>query len=68
MKNLTYDIQFNDDQFSNNKGFELSLQDARGYITRNNGTTESYFKDYKDGQVSIICNETSEIVYSTEIH
>jgi len=65
--NQTFDIFFNDDNNSNNKGFALSLEDAKSYIKSNNGTNESYFKDYKGGTVSIVCNETEEKVFETEI-
>lgn len=65
--NQTFDIFFNDDNNSNNKGFALSLEDAKSYIKSNNGTNESYFQDYKGGTVSIVCNETEETVFETEI-
>lgn len=65
--NNTYDIVFNDNENSNNKGFAISLEDAKSYIERNNGTNESYFADYKGGTVSIVCNETEETVFETEI-
>jgi hypothetical protein len=65
--NNTYDIFFNDSDNSNNKGFALSLEDAKAYINRYNGTNESYFADYKGGTVSIVCNETEETVYEEEV-
>ncbi len=65
--NQTFDIFFNDDNNSSNKGFAISLEDAKNYIERNNGTNESYFADYKGGTVSIVCNETEETVFETEI-
>ena len=65
--NLTYDVVFNDDYDSNNKGFKYSLEDARGYIDSYNGTNESYFEDYKGGTVSIVCNETEETIYEEGI-
>ena len=65
--NQTFDIFFNDENNSNNKGFAISLEDAKHYIERNNGTNESYFADYKGGTVSIVCNETEETVFETEI-
>lgn len=65
--NNTYDILFNDNENSNNKGFVLSLEDAKAYIKRYNGTNESYFADYKGGTVSIVCNETEETVFETEV-
>jgi len=63
----TFDILFNDNNNSNNKGFAISLEDAKDYINRYNGTNESYFEDYKGGIVSIICNETEEVVFETEV-
>jgi len=65
--NNTYDIFFNDSENSNKKGFALSLEDAKAYISRYNGTNESYFSDYKGGTVSIVCNETEETVYEEEV-
>jgi hypothetical protein len=47
--------------------FDISLEDAKDYINRYNGTNESYFEDYKGGIVSIICNETEEVVFETEV-
>lgn len=61
--NNTYDIIFNDSNNSNSKGFALSIEEATNYIAKNNGTNDSYFADYKGGTVSVICNETNEIVY-----
>jgi len=59
----TYDIHFNDENDSNNKGFNLTIQECKDYIKANNGTNHSYFEDYKGGIVSIICNDTSEVVF-----
>lgn len=63
----TFDIQFDSDEDSDSKGFNLSLEEAKDYISTNNGTNNSYFSDYKGGTVSIVDNETGEIVYSTEV-
>ena len=63
----TYDVHFNDDQDSNNKGFEYTLEEAKDYIQAYNGTNESYFEDYKGGTVSVVCNETGETVYEEEV-
>ncbi|MCY1520369.1 hypothetical protein D9M68_551440 [compost metagenome] len=63
----TYDIFFNDNENSNNKGFSESLDYCMNYVAVNNGTKNSYFQDYKGGTVSIICNETEETVFETEI-
>jgi len=65
--NYTYDIYFNDENNANNKGFAMSFDDAMNYIESYNGTDESYFKDYKHGIVSIVCNETGEELYSESI-
>jgi hypothetical protein len=63
----TYDIHFNDSKDSNSKGFKMSLEEAKAYINANNGTNNSYFADYKGGTVSVICNETGETAYETEV-
>jgi len=59
----TYDVHFNDNKDSNSKGFEMTIEDAKSYITRNNGTSESYFADFKGGIVSVVCNQNGETVY-----
>ncbi len=59
----TYDIYFNDESTSNNKGWHASLDECKEYIKTYNGTNESYFADYKGGVVTIVCNETEENVY-----
>jgi hypothetical protein len=63
----TYDVYFNDSENSNNKGFKLSIEQCQDYINRYNGTTDGYFADYKNGYVSIICNETDEVVFEEPI-
>ena len=63
----TYDVHFNDENDSNNKGFECGKEDAIDYVKTNNGTNESYFEDYKGGEVSVVCNETGEQVYSETV-
>ena len=64
---LTYDIHFDDENNSNNKGFNDSFQECKEYIEMENGTNNSYFPDYKGGTVSIYCNELDRLVYETEI-
>lgn len=64
----TYDVVFHDDLTSNSKGFEISEDDAINYIESNNGTNESYFEDYKGGVVQIVCNETEDIIFETEVY
>jgi len=63
----TYDVVFHDSENSNNKGFELSKEEALNYIKTYNGSNESYFEDYKGGTVQVICNETEEIIFETEV-
>ncbi|MDD4700496.1 MAG: hypothetical protein PHV07_09655 [Oscillospiraceae bacterium] len=63
----TYDVHFNNEQDSNNKGFTDSYNDCLSYIEEYNGTDHSYFEDYKGGTVSIVCNETGEVVYEVEV-
>lgn len=65
--NNTYDIVFNDNNDSNNKGFAVSLEEAKGYIEMYNGTNESYFSDYKGGTVSIVSNDNGKTVFETEV-
>lgn len=64
---ITYDIHFNNETSSNNKGFNQTLSYCKDYIALENGSDWSYFKDYKNGTVSIVCNETGETVYEEEI-
>jgi hypothetical protein len=64
---LTYDVHFNSGENSNNKGFKSSLQECKDYINHNNGTLNSYFGDYREGTVSIVCNETGQTVYSEAV-
>jgi len=63
----TYDIYFNDENNSNNKGWHASLDECKEYIKTYNGTNESYFADYKGGVVTIVCNETGDNVYFEDI-
>lgn len=64
---FTYDVQFNNFESTNGKGFAQTIEYCRDYIDRNNGTKESYFNDYVGGVVSIVCNETGETVYETDV-
>ena len=66
-KNFTYDVFFNDNENSNNKGFSQTLEYCKNYIKAYNGTDESYFADYKGGIAQVICNETGEVAYEEEI-
>jgi len=67
VEKLTYDIYFHSSEDSANKGFKYSLEQAKNYISMNNGTNNSYFQDFKGGLVQIVCNETEEVAYETEI-
>lgn len=63
----TYDVVFHDNDNSNSKGFEQTLEYCQWYISHYNGTNESYFEDYKGGIVEIVCNETEEVIEEFEI-
>lgn len=64
----TYNVVFNNDKSSNDKGFALTKEECINYIDLNNGTSHSYFADYKGGTVSVVCNETGDVVFSTEVN
>lgn len=66
-KKITYDLYFDDDDNTNNKGWKESYDYCKEYIELYNGTNHSYFGDYRGGTVSIVCNETEETVYSEHI-
>lgn len=66
-KSNTYDVLFNDDVDGNSKGFRATLEYCKNWIVNNNGSNQSYFKDYKGGTVSIVCNETEKTVFETEV-
>jgi len=60
----TFDVVFNSNESSDNKQFNTTdLQYCIDYITRYNGTRESYFADYTGGIVQVICIETSEVMH-----
>lgn len=61
----TYNVHFNDSNDSNDKGFRLSFADCRNWIDCNKD--DHYFKAYKGGTVSIICNETGACYYEETI-
>jgi len=63
----TYDVQFDNVDYTNCKGWHETYEYCKDYIESNNGTNCSYFEDYKGGVVSIICNETGEIAYWEEV-
>ena len=63
----TYNVHFNDETDSNDKGMAVSLQEAKDYIEAWNGSNSSYFEDYKGGTVSVVCNETGESVYEESV-
>lgn len=65
--NNTYDVVFNDEYNSNSKGWKQTLRYCIDYIKSNNGTDNSYFADYKNGVVSIVCNETGKTVYEKPV-
>lgn len=62
-----FDVVFNDSTDSSSKGFSESYGYCLDYIKMNNGTSDSYFADYKGGTVSIVDVETGEEVYSEPV-
>ena len=58
-----YNIVFNNDENSNDKGFSLSLSEAISYIKKNNGTDFDYFRDYKGGMVQVVDNESDDVAF-----
>lgn len=63
----TYDIHFKKDSKSTCMGLKVSPSEAVNYINNNNGTDNGYFKDYKEGIVSVVCNETSDLIYFEKV-
>lgn len=63
-----YDIFFNDDTTTDNKGWEnSSASDCFDYIKAYNGTDDSYFADYKGGVVQVIHSDSGEILMEEKI-
>jgi hypothetical protein len=65
-EDATFDIQFDDEANSNNKGFALSIDAALNYL-RAADRSQSYWPDYIGGTVSIVCNETGEVYFYANI-
>jgi len=61
----TFDIYFNDLTNSNNEGFAETFEYCMKFIEL--AGPNSYFEDYKEGTVSIYCNQTGETVFEKEI-
>lgn len=66
-KNHKFDVVFNDSEKSDSKGFSESYEYCKDYIEQYNGTSESYFSDYKGGVVSIYDLDAEEEVYIENI-
>lgn len=66
-KNHKFDVVFNDSEKSDSKGFSESYEYCKDYIKWYNGTSESYFADYKGGVVSIYDLDAEEEVYIEDI-
>ena len=54
----TFDVHFDNEDYSSSKGWAATYKECLDYIRTYNGTDESYFADYKGGVVSISCNES----------
>ena len=59
----TFDIVFDAEGKTDHEGFELSLAEAILYVKKYNGTDHSYFKQYKEGRVSVVSNETGILIH-----
>lgn len=63
----TYDVVFNKGNRSNALGWEGSRENCKLYIRFFNGLNREYFPAYKGGTVSIVCNETDEVIYEEKV-
>ena len=63
----TYDIVFNDDSNSNNKGFNCSKEEAIQRAEDMLKSKESYVNDYQGGTISVVCNQTGETAWERDI-
>ena len=59
----TYDVVFNDDSNSNAKGIHGTEEECMRWIESNHHDASTYFGDYKGGIVSIVCDQTGDVVY-----
>ena len=59
----TYDVIFNDDNSSNSKGIHGTKDECIRWIESNRHDSTTYFGDYKCGIVSIVCDQTGDVVY-----
>ncbi len=62
---MTYDVEFNDENDTNSKGFELSRKECEDWIRSNRD--DEYFRMYAGGTVSIRCNQTEDVVMEENI-
>ena len=62
---MTYDVEFNNENDTNSKGFELSRKECEDWIRSNRD--DEYFHMYAGGTVSIICNQTEDVVMEENI-
>jgi hypothetical protein len=58
------DIIFNNELNSSSKGFSITAKECIDYIKMYNGTSESYFKDYKGGLVEVVSRLDGTIIYT----
>lgn len=52
----TYDVYINDSTNSVEKWFNESFDYSTNYSENYDGSNESYFEVYKDGDFSVVCN------------
>lgn len=64
---LNYKIVFKNNNNTNQKYFNVNFEYCKNWIEKHNGTNYSYFDEYKNGTVSIVQQNTQEVVFETEI-
>ena len=60
----TYNVHFNDSENSNDIGGKNTLEYCKSVIDLKRS---QYFDDYKNGTVSIVCNETEKTIFEKSI-
>lgn len=63
----TFDVIFNDDYYTDRKGFAASADYCLQYINAHNGTNESFFADYSGGIVQVVCNEDGAVIHEERV-
>ena len=62
-----YDVQFNDENSTSEKGWSMPLDYCLMWIDCNKNDDSTYFGDYRGGTVSVVSVSTGETVYEEAI-